>query len=363
MIERVFAAVLVCSCSTSGAAVDGGAKGGARALAVDHVDDLGAFSAPSTVVGRDGTSSALVGGALVWTFGDTFLTKANAQDHTSVRSSTAGWSTLPPWPSLALAEPLDDAGLPMQLVPYTPAELLQNTTDASNGYALWPGPTVATDTTGDTIVFFEHVIRQNGSGFHVDAIGTAHVALNATQAARDPAFLFQSPEPLFGNGGATVDGGNVHLFNCEMGGFLDFQCKVARAPIASATMRGAYTFWNGTSWVGDVTQAAPFIDHASYVLSVEMNPWLGRWVAIYTKPLSNDVGLRAADALTGPWTDPEVVVPGSTSGIVTSDAGLNYLAKEHVALRSLDGRQIVISYAHPLSNFGGACRLARLVLK
>jgi hypothetical protein len=95
MIERVFATMLVCSCSTSGAAVDGGAKGAARVLAIDHVDDLGAFSAPSTVVGRDGTSSALVGGALVWTFGDTFLTKANAQDHTSVRSSTAGPATPP----------------------------------------------------------------------------------------------------------------------------------------------------------------------------------------------------------------------------------------------------------------------------
>jgi hypothetical protein len=176
-------------------------------------------------------------------------------------------------------------------------------------------------------------------------------------------FLFQPPEPLFGNAGATVDGGNVHLYQCDSGGTLDFKCKVARAPIASATTRAAYTFWNGTAWVSDVTQAAVFIEHASYGLSIERSPWLGRWVAIYTKPLSSDIGLRTADALTGPWTDPEIVLSGTSPGLVVGDAGDNYLAKEHVALRSVDGRALVISYAHPLPNFGGACRLARIVLR
>jgi hypothetical protein len=94
-----------------------------------------------------------------------------------------------------------------------------------------------------------------------------------------------------------------------------------------------------------------------------MNPWLGRYVAVYSKPLSNDIALRTAPHIEGPWTDPEVVISGATPGLVTSSAGANYLAHEHAELRSPDGRAIVIGYAHPLPNFGGACRLARVFLQ
>ncbi len=353
---------LVVACSNpdapGDAGVDAAADAGGHVLAVDHVDDLGAFSAPGTVVGRDGTTSGLIGGELVWTFGDTFLTKPNAQDGTSVRSSTAGWST--PASPLALTEPLDDAGLPMEFIPYTPAEVAQNQADAGNGFALWPGSVIPTSAT-EGVVLFNHVVRSGGSGFAVDAVGTAHVTKDSTQATRDPSFLFQPPDPLFGVGGATVDGDTVYLFDCEQALGFDYHCKIAKAPVAGATTRAAYTFWSGAGWVADVTQAAWFIDRASYGISIQRNPWLGKWLAVYSKPLSDDVALRTADAITGPWTDPEVVVSGSA--FVTGDAGTNYLAKEHGALRSVDGKQIVVGYAHPLPNFGGACRLARITLK
>jgi hypothetical protein len=324
-------------------------------VVVDHVEDLGAFPAPPTVVGRDGTSSALVGDRILWTFGDTFLTQKTALDGTSVRSSTAGWSS--PDAALALTEPVDDAGLPFQLVPYTAAEITQNQTDPLNGVALWPGPVIATSAT-DAVVLFQHVLRQGGSGFTTDAIGAAHVTKDSTVATRDATFLFQSPDPLFGNGGFTVENGSVYLFDCE-----GSRCKVARAPVASVTDRSAFEFWDGSAYQSDVTKAAWFIDGASYALSIEFNAFLGRYLAVYSKPLSNDVALRTATHLEGPWTDAEVIVPGTTPGLVTSDAGVNYLAHEHAELRSPDGRTITIGYAHPLPNFGGACRLARIVLR
>ena len=351
-----FSAAVVLGCDAPKSAP---ADAGARPLAIDHVDDLGAFSAPPTVVGRDGTTSAQVGDRRVWTFGDTFLTKPTPDDGTTVRSSTAGWSA--PDAALALDEPLDDAGLPFELVPYTAAELAQNQADPQNGVALWPSASVATsDKTA--VLLFQHVLRKSG-GFAADAVGTAELTKDATSATRDPSFLFQAPDPLFGNGGAAVDGGNAYLFDCESTGILDEHCKLARVPLASVAVRGAYEFWDGAAYTTDVTKAAWFIDHASASLSIAFNPWLGRWLAVYGKPLSDDIGLRTADRIEGPWTDPEVVLPGATPGLVTGDAGVNYLAREHVELRSVDGRAIVIGYAHPLPNFGGACRLARVVLR
>src|SRR6185503_2122717 len=84
----VLVAALV-GCTPGAAAPDASVDAGTRPLAVDHVEDLGAFSAPPTVVGRDGTTSARLGDRIAWTFGDTFLTKATPDDGTSVRSSTA----------------------------------------------------------------------------------------------------------------------------------------------------------------------------------------------------------------------------------------------------------------------------------
>ena len=103
-------------------AVDADAGRCLRPLAVERVDDLGAFSLPSPVVlSRDGVSSGLFRGRLAWTFGDTFLTRRNTIDDSSVLSATAGWSR--PEAPLALAEPVDDAGLPAQLIPYSDDDL------------------------------------------------------------------------------------------------------------------------------------------------------------------------------------------------------------------------------------------------
>jgi hypothetical protein len=360
---RALLVVFVVACSPQQQQPDASVEAGTtRALVVDHVEDIGAFPAPATVVGRDGTTSGELGGQLLWTFGDTFLSKATLDDKTNVRSATAGWSA----PSddaaaaLAITEPVDDAGIPIQLIPYTPAELAKNTTDPLNGFALWPGAVIPVDAS-NAVVLFQHILRQNnGSGFTADAIGTAHVGPGATQAVRDTAFLFQSPDPLFGNGGVTIDSGNAYFFDCEQAGF-GFHCKVGRVPLASVTNRSTFEFWNGSAYVSDVTQAAWFIDGASAGLSITFNAWLGRWLAVYSKPLSDDVALRAADHIEGPWTDPEVIIAGAS--FVEGDAGTNYLAREHVALQAQAGREVIISYAHPLANFGGACRLARVFLK
>jgi hypothetical protein len=356
LVTRVVVLFLA-ACSPQTSQPDASVEAGTRAIVVAEVDDLGAFPAPPTVVGRDGTTSALVGDQLVWTFGDTFLTKATLDDKTNVRSATAGWSD--PDAALAITEPVDDAGVPIQFIPYTPAELAKNTSDPLNGFALWPGAVIPTSAT-NAVVVFQHVLRQSGSGFTVDAIGTASITSGATQAARDAAFLFQSPDPLFGNGGVTVDSGNAYFFDCEQSGFDD-HCKLARVALASVTDRSAFEFWNGTAYVSDVTQAAWFMDGASYGMTITFNAWLGRWLAVYSKPLSDDVALRAADHIEGPWTDPEVIIHGSS--FVVGDAGTNYLAREHSELQAEAGRELVIGYAHPLANFGGACRLARVILQ
>jgi len=169
---------------------------------------------------------------------------------------------------------------------------------------------------------------------------------------------------VMGSGGISVVDGQVYLFACDPSGFLDFACRVARAPVAEADQASAYRFFDGSGWSPAAASAAPVMDKVS-VVSVSFNPYLQRYLAIGQRVLSNTALLRVADRPEGPWTDPGVVIGPSDGGLLAPEAmgATNYLTLEHVELRSADGRQIVVSYARPMGPFLGEVRLARITLR
>jgi hypothetical protein len=355
---------------TTDASTDAGVAPCLRPLAIERAEDLGAFSLPSgAVLSRDGVSSGAFRGRVVWTFGDTFLTRSNPVDGSSVLSATAGWSTAAA--PLALREPTDDAGFPQQLIPYTADELRANRADALNGWALWPG--AAIDTGGsELLVLFQRVKRTNGSGFNSEGVGTARLGLDATQAARAPVDLFaQAPDSgvptLYGSGGVAVIDGTAYFFACGTVGFLNQGCRVGRVAVARADDRAAFEFHDGRAWVGDMARAAVVIDHVGGGLSVSRNPYLGCYLSVTGELLQSGMVLRTSPRLEGGWGSVAsgVSLRAAAGGPVlpaVSDA-YDYLFQEHPALRSADGRQIVVSYARPLGNFRGEVRLVRITLR
>lgn len=339
-----------------------------RALSVERVEDLGAFSLPSPVVlSRDGVSSGLFRGRLAWTFGDTFLTRRNPIDDSSVLSATAGWSRAEA--PLALDEPVDDAGFPQQLVPYTDDELRANRADALNGWALWPGAVLDTGAP-EALLLFQRIKRTRGSGFESQGIGTARLAAGATRATRDPADLFPAVADagvpvLYGSGGASVLGDTVYLFACSTVGFLNQGCRLARAPRARTGERAAYEFFDGAAWVPEIARAAVVLEQVGGGVSVSLNPHLGCYLAVTGGTLRSALTLRQSPRLESGWGRVEggVTVEATADGGVLPPAeGYDYLFLEHPALRSADGRQVVVSYSRPLGNFRGEVRLVRVTL-
>ena len=344
-----------------------------RPLMIESIEDLGAFPLPSSeVASRDGTSSGLIAGRLLWTFGDTFVRHRNSTDNSNVISATAGWSTVAT--PLALEAPIDDGGLPNQFIPYTPEELAANRADPLNGWALWPGAVIDTGSP-EALVLFQRIKRTNGSGFDSAGVGTARVAPNGAVARRDPNDLFANPLdagvhdgaaiPLYGSGGVSVIDGYVYFFGCQSVGFFNSGCRVGRAPIARADDRTAFEFWNSTEWSSDITQAAIVIDHVGSGLSITLNPYLGCYLAVVGGVLNSSFTLRTSERLETRWnvSDGGVTVAAMPdSSVLPPSEGYDYLFQEHVALRSADGRQIVISYARPTGPFLGEVRLARITL-
>ena len=359
--------ILACAVVLLGCAVDPiplETDGGVP-LEVVSVEDLGALPLPSEVaVGRDGASSGVIGGRLLWTFGDTFVTTPTSLDGSHVVTATGGWATVAE--PLALEHAIDADGVPAQLVPYTDDELAENRADALNGWALWPCGVIDTGA-AEALVLFQRIERIEGSGFEGRGLATARIAPGAAVAgSRSAGDLFTRPTtdggpgtPLYGVGGTAVIDEVAYLFACEsLGG-----CTLARAPRARADQRDAYEFFDGTGWSDDASRAAVVLRNVGPALSLSYNPHLGRYLAVHSRLGTDDVVLRTAARPEGPWPGTGLTVPARDGEIVAAGEGTNYLAQEHAALRSEDGTQIVISYSRPLGAFRGEVRLARITLR
>ena len=86
--RRAFFLVLLLACTAAGC---GGSSysGPPPLLLVTNTKDLGPIPTNPDILGRDGAYSALFQGASVWLYGDTFITKADAQNRTLLSNS---WS-------------------------------------------------------------------------------------------------------------------------------------------------------------------------------------------------------------------------------------------------------------------------------
>ncbi len=302
--------------------------------------EVGPVRKPDAVAGRDGAQSALLGGRLTWIFGDTFYATRSV-DGTNYRTNTA--TTADPSAPLATAEPLDANGVPFAALAWTPDEVAYNAASGSgtDRVALWNAGLLADTPRGSLLGFYEKLYTKP-SGWEAAGIGTARFAPGATAGTRAPGLLFDhaAGEPLFKH--AMLHEGTVYLY-----GALAGSGGVARAPLASAEMRSAYTFWSGSSWSADVRRAAPLVGGIPGDLSVAWNAYLGRFVGVSVAFGSRTVTFRTAPRPEGPWS--------AARPLFETQAGANgqpvYAATQHEALARDGGKTIAVSYALPTACF------------
>jgi len=317
--------------------------------------DLGALSKPAVVTARDGGAAALVGGRMLWTFGDSLMTITGADGFT-YRSATAAWGAPG---AVALTEGLDATGAPFQLLPYSADEATYN---RANGpmerFALWPGSVISAPDGGGAWIFYQRLMVHPGAlNYEPLDIGLARLATLSTVAARDPSPLFAAPTPAYALGG-VVDGGFIHLYGCDaVPGQLDSICRVVRAAVDSAADAAAWQAWDGTAWTADLTQAAVVLHGPPGDLSVSFNRTLGTFIAVYSGIFSDDVWLRSAPHPEGPWSEPRKLFTAAAPS-----TGNDYAAKEHPELAQDDGRTLIVSYARPTGTFDEEVRLSAVTL-
>jgi hypothetical protein len=154
--------------------------------------------------------------------------------------------------------------------------------------------------------------------------------------AEHPTLLFGEDEPPFG-AAAVVDGGDLVAYACPTSGFAQ-RCVVGRVPLADATDRAAWRFWDGSGWSSDVEDATEVFDGAS-IMQVSYNDALGVFTAIYSHSFDLDVQIRTAPAPQGPWSDERLLFTAR------DDDGDVYDALAHPEYAEQGGRVQYVSYS------------------
>jgi hypothetical protein len=354
--------------------------GSPPAASVLEAVELSPLQNPPHVVGRDGASTAHVWGQDVWIFGDTFLDTANADGFNFVSNTydTSAFAVVDG--GIHLLEPLDNAGAPAELLWPTGEELAYDIAhqQLSDGgceespcggrFATWPGAIAFDPSDGGSALVFYALVSAAPGDFNFSVIGEgvamwtdpaqppARPTLNVCDGG-PPTALFCADEPNWGEGAALVDGG-VYTFACAQNG-LDYPCQLARVPFAQAFDRSAWQFWSGTEWSAQGSTAATLFNGGP-ILSFFFNAYVGQWMAVYSKPLSNQVAYRTAPALTGPWSD-----EGTLFIADMGDAGgTAYDAYVHPELGEQNGKVQYVTYSRSNGTpFGDEFALWRVTLQ
>jgi hypothetical protein len=92
--------------------------------------------------------------------------------------------------------------------------------------------------------------------------------------------------------------------------------RLARVREVHVLTAAAYRYWTGRGWSSHEDDATAVAEGPAGELSVQWNSHYRKWLATYTGDGTNNppgrvgIVMRWADCLTGPWSDPQVVVTG-----------------------------------------------------
>jgi Domain of unknown function (DUF4185) len=121
-----------------------------------------------------------------------------------------------------------------------------------------------------------------------------------------------SPDAVFPGGGnfgqvAVVERGRyLYLYGIPGGRFG--HVELARVDRRSLLDLDRYTYWDGRRWVTDPAQAAEVVPAPVGELSVRWNSHYRKWLMMYLDDEQDQIELRTADRLEGPWSDGDAVV-------------------------------------------------------
>ncbi|MGH8023363.1 MAG: DUF4185 domain-containing protein, partial [Limisphaerales bacterium] len=116
---------------------------------------------------------------------------------------------------------------------------------------------------------------------------------------------------------------------------------LARAPETALDSPETWEFYSNGAWTGDFSKTTPLFSDAGAEGSVSWQPFLKRFVFVYSDGISGGIVMRVAGTPQGPWSQPAKLYQCPDAKI--SPHVFCYAAKGHPELSNRD--QLLISYA------------------
>lgn len=103
--------------------------------------------------------------------------------------------------------------------------------------------------------------------------------------------------------------GHIYIWGIPGGRYGGVQ--LARVVPEALLDIGSYEYWDGEGWSDAADNAAEVIPPNVGELSVRWNSFYNRWIMMYLNDPMGLIELRVAEEITGPWSEPRIVVRAS----------------------------------------------------
>lgn len=330
-----------------GEVVESSRVAGVRLLGPQFCDN------PVNVTGHDAASSIILPSCgSIWLFGDTVEGPFETIRGLPLEDKLSNTGALVPPQDASAGIRLfhfltsHDGKRARQLIPFVEGE-----TPAAQ--RLWP---IHGTCVGDQIYVYYHRISlipgvDVFDNFRLDGMGIARAKVGEWQFERLIApdgtrEFWKGDQPSYG---VFVDQreGNMYLWGSLMTGMFLVRTRpesiadltsyeyLAEAPTAGEPHREP-------RWSKEYSPSASLFDSVPNEMSAAFNPYLSCYIAIHSYLRENKIVMRIAPAITGPWSDAEVVYRPER----IKDDDLIYAAKEHPELAREGGRIIYITFVN-----------------
>jgi hypothetical protein len=347
-------------------------------ITVSSVQDLGPIENDPGIRFRDCGYSANFQGRSIWIFGDTFLTIDNAEGQRLLCNSWSSTYDIDAGDGIAgFSERMDEVGAPVAFFPMTAEELAFNALHTGEScaeepcgarWAIWPGTIVADPGMGWAYIFYHKIYSEPGllNFFHVGHSIAVWKDFEAQperplfgHSDKYPSLFFTEGKEGFGSA-AFLQANTLYIYGCELDReSLTKPCRLARVPIASILDKSAWTFYSGSgNWSSNLNESE-IVFNGNEMMSVFYSSYVSAYIAVYSKPMSHQVMLRASNSPEGPWSSPVEVFVAKDSA---TELGWIYDALAHPELSQDNGRIIYITYSRNTAAFDSELRLVTVEL-